>query len=214
MCPPLGAAELHWDGVAGEGEPRPHISQPSSFAPTGPARLLLESHRGRKPGGQQQCEPPPALRWPRSPRLQDTARGGGSGAGRCSLGLGMVVAAQPRRCRITPCSTRLALVLAGGWPLPTPPCPSSPWSPGSTGPPRQWVPMGLWVPPGLRVSWWGHARILPSALRPPGLSIAMTSAGAGADARPRILPSWQGCCHSPHSVKSRRQAKAFIPCTR
>lgn len=75
------------------------------------------------------------------------------------------------RCRVTPCSSRLSPG-DGQW-LAQPACPSATPSALAASPPRQRVPTGL--------SAAGKGtRILPSALRPPGLSIAMTSARAGA----------------------------------
>lgn len=102
------------------------------------------------------------------------------------------------------------------WPVASPANlpPPPPATPRALAAPSSPPPRGSGCPRGSRWSWRGRARILPSALRPPGLSIAMTSAGAGAGAWPRILPSWQGCRHSPHPVKSCRQAEAFIPYVR
>lgn len=163
---------------------------------------LKAAEEGNLVGNNSESRPQ-SLWWAWSPRLRNPAHGwgwrGDGGAGRCSVGLGTPVAAQGHSLQHRFVTLR--------WPNHLPPT-SNAWSPRSTSLPRHWVPTGLLM--GLVRA--GTDPALGPA--PPGLSIAMTSAGSGAGARPCILTSWQGCRHNPHLVKSCRQAGAFIPYAR
>lgn len=157
---------------------------------------LKAAQEGNLVGNNSESRPQ-SLRWVRSPRLRNPAHGWGwrghGGAGRCSVGPGTPVAAQGHSLQHQFVTQR--------WPN----------QPQQLPVPWQHLPAE-------------HTGLLMELVRagtdpalspaPPRLSIAMTSAGSGAGARPCILTSWQGCRHSPHLVKSCRQAGAFIPYAR
>lgn len=154
MRPPLGGAELHQDRAAGGGEARPPTPQPSSFAPMGvgmpqPGFRLRAAEEGN---------------WGETTAKAAPGRCAGHGAPGCGTpltaedGEGTAVPGDAqwgwarRQQRIPagagshPAAPVCHLAMARGWPSQTPPT-SNPRSPGSTSPPRQWVPTGLPVEP-------------------------------------------------------------------